>query len=217
MAIYFNTSDKAKKVLIGKCVELRAGVGKAAGRLQELVMNVSVYNSESRQEESVKYTIPFWNNEQSSRADRLVKMKLKPDAIIAVLAYEDVDPSGKVIYNGIRVDYPGAKYELGTENPNTVLFGYAANPRKKENGPFSVSIAVNQYRDGGNATDWYGVSFFNGDDPSKPQRADNAEKVIRKGDLIAVIGGAVREKELNETVYRDITGFRFEIFKKETK
>lgn len=215
MAVYESKKNESQQVITGKVVKLRKGTGKAAGRLLELVVKTEVYDAQEKRAAEKEFSIACWNGEKNNLADRVEKMKIREDSDVVILAYADTDEKGGIKYNAIRVGYPGTKFEFGDEeSKNTVLFGYVGSVRRSDN-VCSVSISIRDYRDGETCTDWYSVGFFNEQDGQ--QRADNAEKVIKKGDLISVFGSAVKEKTIGDKTYRDISGYRFDILKKKAE
>ena len=108
-------------------------------------------------------------------ADRVKKAKVKEGSFLACLILKTEEQKDAT---GIGFQYSGVfnlkEYkEDGTEAEVNVFIGLGCRPRKIKDGIYGISMPV---RNRFGETDWYGISFFDGE---KVKLAKNAEKLFQ--------------------------------------
>lgn len=171
-----------------------------------LTVSYKVYDKNLEIEVEETESIPFYNSkdkEYPQLADRIVKAGIEAGTRISVLFVKKDD---KIF--GQNFCFGKGRFTLPSENMTyNIIQGYVTRISSGE-GRFSVTIPVETGKD---QTDWLSITFWNNE---TAKMADRASKVIREGDLVAVLCGAVKEKTVGEKVYKNLSGYRFEIIRK---
>lgn len=146
------------------------------------------------------------SNRMMMRADRIINAKVTEGVYLSVLAKCD-DPEEKRA-TGIDFKYRGIWSLMGVgERPTTVLMGVGCKPRKPKTGMFSITIPVDEFKDGNKTTKWVEVTFF---DSERGQNAAQAEKVFAGKDkaFVVAVGGSIQERDFNGNTYHNMVGYR---------
>lgn len=171
------------------------------------------WDKTKKQNVTVITEIPFWNNSRVQWADILNKFNVKEGSPVGVKYNTTEDGklfgsdfcfySGKLVVNS---EFNGKKQETN------VIIGRVGvikelSTIKTPNGDKivkAISIAESKRENGADITVWHNVSFW---DSEKNDFATRADKVIKKGDLIAVVCGECKQNG----EYLNYTGFNFDI------
>ena len=134
--------------------------------------------------------------------ERLKKAQVKQGAYITVLVAEGNNPE---VVLGLDFKFSGIwLFQTKDDKTVTVITGTASNGRSFGNDAFCVSIPVKNQEN----TDWYGINFYNPDEPEKPRIADFAKQYLSENKFCTIRCGSVREKSINGKIYRDLIGYK---------
>ncbi len=164
-----------------------------------------------RDEADEHIKIYFRNNaeKKSMLANRVVKAKVHDGSLLAVMASCD-DPEEKSAA-GIDFCFSGG---MLTVEKSTILIGKAFRFRMQDvvgrpkNSMACVSMQARRTKD---EKQWISISFFDGEyNGRKSYNASNARKALsgREDPLVAVVGGAITDREKNGTIYHNMYGYQ---------
>lgn len=145
------------------------------------------------------------------RADQFEKMKCKSGSFLSVLAFTDDETKGTA--TGVRAKYSGRwvfKNEAGEESSN-VLVGWATRPRSPKEKMFVVTMPVETFQDGVKSTQWFDITFFDGESGDRKwSNAEHAQKVLAGADkaFVAVSCGKKQDREYQGKIYSSFIGYR---------
>lgn len=189
--------------IAGTVTSVREGTGKAAGKVRNILMDLSVYNAESKTNEKACIDIALWDNEKEPEnkrkqlATRSKNAKMEAGtfamftcgSITEKTAKDGVRQMSAIAFN---FDY-GMRRSVEVDNEkglftNEIICGTIRRLNLEGDHPYIV-IPVDRYKDGEKSTDWISV-FLKADD-------ENAKKYMQVGTSIACLTSEVHEK-LNE-------------------
>ena len=168
--------NSTKKLILGKVTKLADGTGDYADKVLNVTLEGTVYNKDSKENETKDVVVEFWNSEYTKLRDRAISAKL---AVGAVIMCDVTERGGKTYANNFM--YRG-EYNIPEDGENkevNIFMGTICNFQDNENFVrFSIPI-----KDRDDNTDWKNITVWHPQEEGRPDVAERAKKVLTpKGD-----------------------------------
>lgn len=154
----------------------------------------------------------FKDNEKVNYTDRFAKAGVKSGSKIACYVGTPNESDGKTFYTGFEFAFPGKIFEIKNEDDTktNIFFGNIGEARTGKSGQVIIGGAVNAYNKDTKerTTEWINFSFWNTENGA--QNADNATKILAKGDTVVIQCGDITDfKAESGNVSKNARVYRF--------
>lgn len=154
----------------------------------------------------------FKDNDTVNYTDRFAKAGVKSGSKIACYVGTPNETDGKIFYTGFEFSYPGKVFTLKNDDDTTtnVFFGNIGEARTGKSAQVIIGGAVNAYdsKTKKKTTEWINFSFWNTENGA--QNADNATKILAKGDTVVIQCGDITDfKAESGNISKNARVYRF--------